>query len=58
VPVVEARATKKCIKEITEKRNAEAEAEIAKKLIGIAETTLSAIQTRAGLARMELGLAG
>jgi hypothetical protein len=58
VAVIEAEATQKCIKEITEKRNAEAEAEIAKKLIGIAETTLTSIQTRAGLARMELGLAG
>lgn len=56
VPVMEARATKKCIAQITAKRNAESEAEIAKKLIGIAETTLTSIQTRAKLAQIESGL--
>ncbi len=58
VPVMEARATKKCIKEITAKRYAEAEAEIAKRLISIAETTLTATQSRLKLEQIEAGLSG
>lgn len=56
VAVIEAEATQKCVAQITEKRVAEAEAEIAKRLIGIAETTLTSIQTRAKLAQIEMSL--
>lgn len=57
VAVMEAEATRICAKELRAKREAEAEAEIAKKLIGIAEMTLTSIQTRAKLTQIELGLA-
>lgn len=57
VAVLEAEATRICSKELTEKRLAEAEAEIGKKLIGIAETTLTSIQSRAKLELIEAGLA-
>lgn len=56
VAVLEAEATQKCANEIKAKRMAEAEAEIAKKLIGIAETTLTSIQTRVKLETMEMSL--
>ncbi len=56
VAVLEAEATQKCASEIKAKRMAEAEAEIAKKLIGIAETTLTSIQTRAKLEQIEQAL--
>ena len=58
VAVLEAEATRICADKIKAKRLAEAEAEIAKKLIGIAETTLTSIQTRASLERIEAGVSG
>lgn len=58
VAVMEAEATKRCSEEIKAKRLAEAEAEIAKKLIGIAETTLTSVQSRLKLAQIEQGLNG
>lgn len=58
VAVLEAEATQKCANEIKAKRMAEAEAEIAKKLIGIAETTLTSVQSRLKLAQIEQGLNG
>lgn len=57
VAVMEADATRQCATELRKKREAEAEAEIAKKLIGIAETTLTSIQSRARLELIEAGLA-
>lgn len=58
VAVLEAEATQKCANEIRAKRMAEAEAEIAKKLIGIAETTLTSVQSRLKLVQIEQGLNG
>lgn len=58
VAVLESLATQKCANEIKAKRMAEAEAEIAKKLIGIAETTLTSVQSRLKLAQIEQGLNG
>jgi hypothetical protein len=58
VAVLEAEATRLCADKIKAKRLAEAEAEIAKKLIGIAETTLTSIQTRVKLAQIDKGLGG
>lgn len=58
VAVMEAEATLRCAKEIKQRRLAEAEAEIGKKLIGIAETTLSSVQSRLKLAQIEAGLSG
>lgn len=56
VAVMDAEATRKCSEQLKNKREAEAEMEIAKKLIGIAETTLTSIQTRAKLDLIEAGL--
>lgn len=56
VAVLEAEATRKCAEELKKKRETAAEMEIAKKLIGIAETTLTSIQTRAKLDLIEAGL--
>lgn len=56
VAVLEAEATRICAEKIKAKRMAEAEAEIAKKLIGIAETTLTSIQTRVKIEQMEMSL--
>lgn len=58
VAVLEAEATQKTANELKAKRQAEAEAEIAKKLIGIAETTLTSVQSRLKLAQIEQGLNG
>jgi hypothetical protein len=58
VAVLEAEATRICAEKIKGKRMAEAEAEIAKKLIGIAETTLTSVQSRLKLAQIEQGLNG
>ncbi len=58
VDVLKAEATQKCAKELKDKKFAEAEAEIAKKLIGIAETTLTSVQSRLKLEQIELGLNG
>ncbi len=58
VAVMEAEATQKCASELKAKRMAEAEAEIAKKLIGIAEVTLTSVQSRLKLATIEAGLSG
>lgn len=57
IPMIEAEATKKCSDKIKAKMNADAELDIAKRLIGIAETTLTSIQTRAKLDLIEAGLA-
>lgn len=56
VAVMEAEASLRCVAEMKAKRQAEAEADIAKKLIGIAETTLTSIQTRVKIAQIESGL--
>jgi hypothetical protein len=56
VAVLEAEATRICASQIKAKRTAEAEAEIAKKLIGIAETTLTSVQSRLKLVEIEQGL--
>jgi len=56
VAVMDAEATRICAAQLRAKREAEAESEIAKKLIGIAETTLTSIQTRAKLDLIEAGL--
>ena len=56
VAVMEAEATKRCAGTLRAKREAEAEADIAKKLIGIAETTLTSIQTRVKLEVIKKGL--
>lgn len=56
IAVLEAEATQISIMELKAKRLAEAEAEIAKKLIGIAETTLTSIQTRSKIALAEMNL--
>lgn len=58
VAVMEAEATKICADKIKAKRLAEAEAEIAKRLINIAETTLTSIQSRLKLETIEAGLSG
>jgi len=58
VAVLDAEATKKCSVQLKAKRLAEAELDIAKKLIGIAETTLTSIQTRSKLELIEAGLSG
>lgn len=58
VGVLEAEATKRCADKIRAKRMAEAEVEIGKKLIGIAETTLTSIQSRLKLEQIEAGLSG
>lgn len=57
VPVIEARATLKCSRELAAKEKTATDLDIAKRLIGIAETTLSAIQTRASLFKIEAGIA-
>jgi hypothetical protein len=57
LPVQDALATQKVAKQMTEARQAEADLDVAKKLIAIAETTLSSIQTRAKLSSMEMSLA-
>jgi len=56
VAVLEAEATRLCADQLKAKRTAEAEADIAKKLIGIAETTLTSIQTRVKIEQMEMSL--
>lgn len=58
IAVLEAEATRICADKIKAKRMAEAEAEIAKKLIGIAETTLTSIQSRLKLEQIEAQLSG
>lgn len=57
VDAINSKAALECEKEYRAYREAKAEMDIAKKLIGIAETTLSSIQTRAKLSQIEMGLA-
>lgn len=57
LPVQDAMATQIVAKQMTDARQAEADLDVAKKLIAIAETTLSSIQTRAKLSSMEMALA-
>lgn len=58
VGVMEAEATTICQAALKAKRFAAAELDIAKKLIGIAETTLTSIQTRVKLEQIEAALNG
>lgn len=56
VAVMEAEATALCANEIKAKRLAAADLDIAKKLIGIAETQLTSIQTRSRISLAEMSL--
>lgn len=56
VDAIKAKATLQCEKQLREHSRAEVELKIASKLIGIAETTLTSIQTRAGLEKIDAGL--
>lgn len=58
VDAVKAKAFIKCEQLYRDYRQAKSDLVIANKLIGIAETTLTAIQTRAGLSKIEAGLTG
>ena len=58
VDAIKAKAFLKCEQKYREYRQAKSDLVVANKIIGIAETTLTSIQTRAGLSRIESGLSG
>jgi len=58
VGIQEAEAMVMCAKELGEKKRTAVDLDIAKKLIGIAETTLTSIQTRVKIEQMDLALSG
>ncbi len=58
VDAIKAKATLACEKQLRDYRAAKSELAIANKLIGIAETTLTSIQTRTSLERIEAGVSG
>lgn len=58
VGIQEAEATVMCSKELTNKKLTAVDLDVAKKLISIAETTLTSIQTRVKIEQMDLALSG